>query len=147
MAGAKEKAVVQESTIEEIELDASEIKELDQLAEETRKCGISWEDLKGRTRSMSFRVRLNKDIRSIILSLPRSHQEKIGKLIDRLSENPYPSRTKFIDISSTNFDIKKCKGHQTRFRVRIGEYRLIYQIEVSSQKILILKLDTRGDIY
>ncbi len=32
--------------IEEIELPASEIEELDQLAEETRKCGISWEDLK-----------------------------------------------------------------------------------------------------
>jgi len=46
MAGAKEKAVIQESTIEEIELEVSEIKELDQLAEETRKRGISWEDLK-----------------------------------------------------------------------------------------------------
>jgi hypothetical protein len=46
MAGAKEKAVIQESAIEEIGLDASEIKELDRLAEDTRKCGISWEDLK-----------------------------------------------------------------------------------------------------
>jgi len=46
MAGAKEKTVIQESTIEEIELEVSEIKELDQLAEETRKRGISWEDLK-----------------------------------------------------------------------------------------------------
>jgi len=46
MVGAKEKAVIQESTIEEIELEISEIRELDQLAEETRKCGISWEDLK-----------------------------------------------------------------------------------------------------
>jgi len=77
----------------------------------------------------------------------RSHQEKVGKLIDRLSENPYPSRFKFIDISSTNFDIKKCKGHQTRFRVRLGEYRLIYDIDEANQMILILKLDTRGDIY
>jgi hypothetical protein len=46
MAGAKERAAIQESMIEEIELDASEIKEFDQLAEETRKRGISWEDLK-----------------------------------------------------------------------------------------------------
>ena len=41
MAGAKERAAIQESTIEEIELEISEIKELDQLAQETRKCGIS----------------------------------------------------------------------------------------------------------
>ena len=46
MAGATKEAVIQDVTIEEIELDASEMKELDDLAEETRKCGISWEDLK-----------------------------------------------------------------------------------------------------
>ncbi len=46
MAGATKKAIPKEATIEEIELDASETKELDKLAEETRKCGISWEDLK-----------------------------------------------------------------------------------------------------
>jgi mRNA interferase RelE/StbE len=96
---------------------------------------------------MSFHVRLNRDIRSILLSLPRAHQEKVGKLIDRLSENPYPSRFKFIDISSTNIDIKKCKGHQTRFMVRLGEYRLVYEIDEACQMILFLKLDTRGDIY
>lgn len=46
MAGAEEKATIQETTIEEIELDASETRELDKLAEETRKCGIAWKDLK-----------------------------------------------------------------------------------------------------
>jgi hypothetical protein len=46
MAGAIKKNIIQEDTIEEIELDASETLELDRLAEETRKRGISWEDLK-----------------------------------------------------------------------------------------------------
>ena len=46
MAGAKEKSVIQETIIEGIELSASETKELDRLAEETRKHGVSWEDLK-----------------------------------------------------------------------------------------------------
>lgn len=32
---------------------------------------------------MSFQVRLNKEIRSILLSLPCAHQEKVGKLIER----------------------------------------------------------------
>jgi mRNA interferase RelE/StbE len=96
---------------------------------------------------MNFRIRLNKKIRSYILSLPQSHQEKIGKLIDRLSENPYPARAKFVALSSINFDIKKCKGHQTRFRARIGEYRLIYQVDESTEQVLVLKLDNRGDVY
>lgn len=46
MAGASKRAINQDAAIEEIELDASETKELDQLAEETSKCGISWKDLK-----------------------------------------------------------------------------------------------------
>ncbi len=44
MAGATEK------TVKEIELDAAETEELDQLAEDTRKCGISWKDLKAELR-------------------------------------------------------------------------------------------------
>jgi hypothetical protein len=54
---------------------------------------------------MSFQVRLNKEVRSFLVSPPRAHQKKVGKLIDKLSKNPYSSRIKFIDISSTNFDI------------------------------------------
>jgi hypothetical protein len=46
MAGATKKETVQDAAIEEIRLDDDEMKELDQLAEETRKCGIAWEDLK-----------------------------------------------------------------------------------------------------
>lgn len=46
MAGAKERAAIPESTIEEIESEDSEIDELDRIAEETRKCGLPWEDLK-----------------------------------------------------------------------------------------------------
>ena len=37
---------IQDVTIDEIELEACEIAELDRRAEETRECGISWEDLK-----------------------------------------------------------------------------------------------------
>lgn len=43
MAGA---TIVQEDAIVEIELGASESKDLDRLAEETRKSGVKWDDLK-----------------------------------------------------------------------------------------------------
>jgi hypothetical protein len=46
MASATKKAIIQDVAIEEIELDASEMKELDKIAEETRRRGISWEELK-----------------------------------------------------------------------------------------------------
>lgn len=46
MDDAKEKTVIKEAGFEEMELEEFEMIKLDQLAEETRKCGISWEDLK-----------------------------------------------------------------------------------------------------
>ncbi|HQF17656.1 MAG: hypothetical protein A4E45_00227 [Methanosaeta sp. PtaB.Bin039] len=45
MAGAAKRAI-RDAMPEEIELDPSEMDELDKLAEETRRCGISWDDLK-----------------------------------------------------------------------------------------------------
>mgnify|MGYP002391769761 FL=1 len=96
---------------------------------------------------MSFYVHVARKIRIYILSLPRSHRAKVGELIDYLSSNPYPSKARIIPVSATNFDIKKCKGHQTRFRARFGEYRLIYEIDESEQIVLILKLNKRGNVY
>jgi hypothetical protein len=46
MAGAAKKTVIQDAVIEEIELDPSEMMELDKIAEETRRRGVSWEELK-----------------------------------------------------------------------------------------------------
>ena len=48
MVSPSDKAALQDAPIEEIEFDAAETEELDKLAEETRKCGISLEDLQGR---------------------------------------------------------------------------------------------------
>lgn len=46
MVSTSDKAALRDAPIEDIEFDAAETEELDKLAERTRKCGISWEDLK-----------------------------------------------------------------------------------------------------
>ena len=50
MASPSDKAAFQDAPIVDMEFDAEETKELDRLAERTRKCGISWEDLKAELR-------------------------------------------------------------------------------------------------
>ena len=52
MVSPSNEAALQDAPIEEIEFDAAETEELDKLAEETRKCGISWEDLKAETENV-----------------------------------------------------------------------------------------------
>lgn len=57
---------------------------------------------------------------------------RIVKKINELSENPYSK------------DIKKLKGIEG-FRLRIGDYRVIFDIE--SEIIVILKIGHRKNIY
>jgi mRNA interferase RelE/StbE len=64
--------------------------------------------------------------------LERSYRKRIVSAIDKLPGHG---------------DIKKMKGKKLAnlFRLRIGKYRIIYQME--EEIIKILDIDTRGDIY
>lgn len=44
-------------------------------------------------------------------------------------------------------DVKKMRGekHPPLYRLRVGKYRIIYNIE--NESIIIAKIDSRGDIY
>jgi mRNA interferase RelE/StbE len=62
--------------------------------------------------------------------------KKIGTAIDSLSENPRPVGN------------KKLKGTQEGlYRIRIGDYRVIYAIEDKIQVVDIRQIGHRKDIY
>ena len=46
-----------------------------------------------------------------------------------------------------NGDVKKMVGCKNEFRLRVGSYRIIYEINDNELLILITKADNRGQIY
>ena len=62
-------------------------------------------------------------------------QVRLGKAIDKLSTNPLPN------------GVKKLAGEDNLFRVRVGDYRIIYQIRSSELIILVLRVGHRKEIY
>lgn len=101
---------------------------------------------------MSFGVLLHpKRVKRVITRLPHAHQKKLKELIDILADDPYflNKSTQFVNISSQqrNFDIKMCKGHNNRFRVRFGDFRLVYEVDDDEKLVLHLKPDVRGGVY
>ncbi len=62
---------------------------------------------------------------------------KIAKALSKLRENPYRK----------DLDIKKLKGIENDYRLRIGKYRFLYSIIKNRLLIYMYKADTRGDIY
>jgi mRNA interferase RelE/StbE len=44
-------------------------------------------------------------------------------------------------------DIVKLKGQQGVFRLRVGTFRIVYQIDYMEKIVYVIALDNRGDIY
>lgn len=66
-----------------------------------------------------------------------------------LEEYDKPTRKRLIEAieSIPKGDIRKLQGSNfpPLYRLRIGKYRIIYNVE--NDGILIVKIDTRGDVY
>ncbi len=67
--------------------------------------------------------------------LPSSVQRRVKEKIDSLERNPRPQ------------GIDKIAGEEQLYRVRIGDYRVIYQIRDSEHLVLVLHIGGRKDIY
>ncbi len=70
-----------------------------------------------------------------IFRLPSSIQDRFEIIIDRFNINPRP-------IGS-----KKLKGLPNTWRVRIGDYRILYNINDKLQHITIYRILHRKDVY
>ena len=64
-------------------------------------------------------------------------QQKIIDAVNLLSLNPY---TELLQI-------KKMKGIEGLYRIRIQDYRVIYLIENQRIKISVIKIGHRKDVY
>jgi mRNA interferase RelE/StbE len=67
--------------------------------------------------------------------LPRDAVAKILKAIEQLPENPYPS------------GVRKFVGSEQSYRIREGDYRIIYSIVSSTLVIEIIRVGHRKDTY
>ncbi len=74
-------------------------------------------------------------------------KKKAKKFIDKL---PLPDRKRIasaISLLPNGEDIKKIKGYDEFFRLRVGRYRIIYTVNESQLIVIVIDADNRGDIY
>jgi len=83
-----------------------------------------------------LKIEFSKDSVKFLKKCENNLYERITKKIEKLSENPFPSDCKKI------YD-KKGK----LFRVRIGDYRLIYEVFHNKNVLIISKINKRSGIY
>lgn len=81
-----------------------------------------------------YDVIIGKRVRKKIKKLPSDYQKKIIEAIYNLSNDPRPKGYKKI----TNYEA---------YRIRVGDYRVIYEIIDKQLVVSVVDLDHRKDIY
>ena len=84
---------------------------------------------------MKYRIEFKRSAAKALQKIPRRDQKRIRDKIDSLSEGlPDPN-------------ITKMKGNNPFHRIRVGDYRIVYEIQDDILIIVILKIGHRKDIY
>ena len=84
---------------------------------------------------MPYEIQFTSSFEKDLRNLPKQVVEKIVPIVMNLANNPRPS------------GCKKLKGSKLNYRIRIGDYRVIYEIEDSILRISVLGASHRKDIY
>ncbi len=69
------------------------------------------------------------------------------KFIDKLPKNEKIRIVKAIEELPDGKDIKCLKGHEGLYRLRVGDYRIIYTVDNGEFIIIIIDAGNRGQIY
>lgn len=84
---------------------------------------------------MKYRIEVKRSAAKALKKIPKPHRRRIAEKIDSLAEDlPNPETTKM-------------KGENPFHRIRVGDYRIIYEIQDEVLVILIVKVGHRKDIY
>lgn len=85
-----------------------------------------------------YPLKIHKAVKKFLQSLSPNEQQRFKQKLDYLCENPY---------QHLKLDIKPLQGSGSLYRLRVGKYRLIYQIDESELIIFLMTAGSRGDVY
>ncbi|MBO5383432.1 MAG: type II toxin-antitoxin system RelE/ParE family toxin [Ruminococcus sp.] len=74
-------------------------------------------------------------------------KKKAKKFIDKLPQNERIRIAKAIQALPNGENIKKMKGYSDLFRLRVGDYRIIYSVNNGELLVIVIDAGNRGEIY
>lgn len=84
---------------------------------------------------MTYQVEFSRQAQKQFEALPRQIQQRLQPQIDTLVEEPRPS------------GVKKLKGAENQYRIRVGSYRIVYEIQDAVLLVILLRIGHRREIY
>ena len=84
---------------------------------------------------MKYKIEFSRAAEKQLADIPHGELKKISRKIDSLSLNPFPSGH------------EKMKGLSDLYRIRQGDYRILYSIVQDKLVVLIVKIGRRREVY
>lgn len=91
---------------------------------------------------MSFQIVFKKSAQKELAKLPSQIGRRIQIAIDGLSQDPRPHGY----VQLTEFELPS-QDPKSLYRIRVGDYRIIYTIEEEVITVTIVKINHRSKIY
>lgn len=82
---------------------------------------------------MPYRVELAPSAQRDLRRLPREVQIRLATPIQALADNPRPA------------GVRKLRGEERTWRIRVGPYRVVYDINDDREAVVILKVARRTE--
>jgi len=84
---------------------------------------------------VAYTVQITDKARKELAGLPKEVQTRVWEKIVALALNPRPD------------GCKKLKAKQDKYRIRIGKYRVLYEVADKKLVVLVVKISSRGGAY
>ena len=82
-----------------------------------------------------YKVLLHQQALAEIKKLPKKFKEKVKERIDNLVEQPVPP------------DARGLKGRKNAYRIRVGKYRILYEVNVREIVVYVIGIGHRKEVY
>lgn len=84
---------------------------------------------------MSYTIEFSRRAEREFKGLPKGVQLRLVPKIDSLADDPRPR------------GVKKLEGEEELYRIRVGDYRVIYQVQDKALIVLVIKIADRKEVY
>ena len=84
---------------------------------------------------MAFRVEWKKSTKKDLRKLPPAEVDRILEAVGGLADEPFP------------VGVEKLAGSDYAYRIRVGDYRVIYEVVTKAKLVEIQRVRHRKDVY
>jgi mRNA interferase RelE/StbE len=83
----------------------------------------------------SFAIEWRKSTKKDLRKLPTKEAGRVVKAVEQLSDEPFPR------------GVEKLSGSDRAYRIRVGDYRVVYKVFTDAKLIWVERVRHRKDVY